>query len=163
MEQKKRPFVEAKQRKKHAETRLDSSRKALAAAKRNADNHVEQMRAAERSEEQLRVQKEEYEEALTQESQELQLSLNEAQVAEYETLARKAGKKCSSIQSELASLNQEQDLDRRQVGLLPLSVGVTSVRCASSSFFLSTIVVIENWETFFPKYSTNRRFCVIMG
>ncbi len=36
-------------------------------------------------------------------------------MTEYNELAREAGKKCSTIQSELASLNQDQDLDKRQM------------------------------------------------
>ncbi len=36
-------------------------------------------------------------------------------MSEYNELAKAAGKKCSAIQCELASLSQEQELDKRQL------------------------------------------------
>ncbi|XP_022237917.1 structural maintenance of chromosomes protein 1A-like isoform X2 [Limulus polyphemus] len=112
---KKRPaYIKAKERTAHMQKKLESAKKSLKAAKKVHEAHEGEIKELENELKEVEARQEEFEEQLAQESesQGRDLTLEESQVQEYNSLKEEAGKLSSRYLQELDSVNREQKSDQ---------------------------------------------------
>ncbi|UYV72661.1 SMC1B, partial [Cordylochernes scorpioides] len=112
---KKRPaFIKAKEKTSHVQKKLESAKKSLKGAKKANDAHMADIDELEKELEEIEKRQGEFEQQLTQESQSQgrDLTLEESQLKEYNSLKEEAGKLSSRYLQELDSVNRDQKSDQ---------------------------------------------------
>ena len=104
-------YIRSKEAVAHQERKIAEKRRVLTTYEKDANVHSQKLRELEERRDELQGKRDVYEEGLTQESQDLELDLSPAQIAEYYRLAEKSGIECAAVQSELDSMLQEKSMD----------------------------------------------------
>ncbi|XP_042870292.1 structural maintenance of chromosomes protein 1A-like isoform X1 [Penaeus japonicus] len=112
---KKRPtFIKAKERVTHMQKKADSARKSLAQAIKAHNAHMDDIRELESELQEVEKKRGEFEEQVSQDSenQGKSVQLEEVQIKEYHRLKNMAARKSAQYLQELDSINREQKSDQ---------------------------------------------------
>jgi structural maintenance of chromosome 1 len=104
-------YIKAKEKTSHVLKRLEASKRAHKKAQEEHKKHQKEVASLERELEETRERAAQFEEEMEEQSQGQDMQLLDSQVAEYNRLKTKAGKKAASLNQQLERVRLEQRTD----------------------------------------------------